>query len=305
MSRRAMGLCLVGAALAILASRNVAHAPPPSDARSQAPQSPERPGPSVGRPSPERSPESQEHRDDADAEQSTSAPAVAVQDQKESATGNGGTPEAEQHQKEDLIAQQTMAEAALQMLQLTKAQIGLGILGAAGLFLTLWYNIRATNAAVRTAEANRAWMSLSQTNVAERQIGEQTVLVIAMQWTNSGLSPALDCRILGTHKPVGKTENIPVFKRPNAADAATIAPIGKDQIVIANPITIAEDECRRFLSHEARIFLYCLVLYRDVYPKTPERHTEFCAELRYVGDSQKPDVKNFVLVPSGKQNRAN
>jgi hypothetical protein len=142
---------------------------PPFNAGPEPPERPERSGPPVGSPAPERSSQGQRQDNQAESQQPVTPPIATIRDSDEVKSSDGRSSESERREKEDLIAQQTMAEAALQMLKLTKRQIGLGVIGAALLIAALIYTARQTRAATEANKltrdaliaSHRAWMKVT------------------------------------------------------------------------------------------------------------------------------------------------
>lgn len=136
--RRAIWLLLVGVASSILWLAlfvSVAYAPPPMDAGPEAPQFPERPGVAVDAPTPETDAERPEQ--DAQAEPVQPAlPAPTVERESEPPRSDERSAAAEQREKDDLVAQQSMARAADDMLYLSKWQLGLAIIGVIAIITT-------------------------------------------------------------------------------------------------------------------------------------------------------------------------
>jgi hypothetical protein len=164
-------------------------------------QCPERPGMLIDAPTPQGGTERREHDNESKPEQ----PGVVVQDEGEPDGSNARTPEAEQREKEDLIAQQVMAEAALQMLKLTQWQIYLGIVGAILLLAALIYTARATRAAIKANEITRAafiadqrpWLNVSLVIDSDLTLYKDVaILDVSVTIQNIGKSPATDisCR---------------------------------------------------------------------------------------------------------------
>jgi hypothetical protein len=154
----------------------------------------------IDAPTPQGGTERREHDNESKPEQ----PGVVVQDEGEPDGSNARTPEAEQREKEDLIAQQVMAEAALQMLKLTQWQIYLGIVGAILLLAALIYTARATRAAIKANEITRAafiadqrpWLNVSLVIDSDLTLYEDVaILDVSVTIQNIGKSPATDIAV--------------------------------------------------------------------------------------------------------------
>lgn len=168
----------------------------PPRAGTKPPERPERPGVAIESPPPEGGGERQESDDQDEPEDASPAPPAAVQeavqDEDDADGRNARTDKAEQREQADLIAQQTMAEAAFKMLQLTKAQIVLGTVGAVLLLAALFYAARQTKAATQAANAALEANKLSRDIfVAEQRawlpIRQQDLKISApLEWERDG-----------------------------------------------------------------------------------------------------------------------
>ena len=202
--RRAIWLLLVGVASSILWLAlfvSVAYAPPPMDAGPEAPRFPERPGVAVDAPTPETDAERPEQ--DAQAEPVQPAlPAPTVERESEPPRSDERSAAAEQREKDDLVAQQSMARAADDMLYLSKWQLGLAIIGVIAIITTLLYTAKTANAAIEANNLNReafindqrAWLDVDVEVISDLVWNPGPTgggyFIIAISVTNCGKSPA-------------------------------------------------------------------------------------------------------------------
>lgn len=93
---------------------------------------------------------------DAAEQQTTAQPLRLPSNGEQAIKTNWGNPECskpQNHDEADLCEQRRMAKAAEDAVWLGKVQLGVGVVGAFLLFLTLYYSRKATNAAMLAAKA--------------------------------------------------------------------------------------------------------------------------------------------------------
>lgn len=258
-----------------------------------------------------------------DAEPSVDQPPAVGRDEQ-TVPGNGTAEESDDHQhdlreiaRSDLAAQESMAAATDELVELGWYQLAAGIAGAVLLLWTLLQTRKSTDAAVRAATAaeaniysNRAWMCLSGFSTAPFKDGWidgvhfDSGFALSVQLRNMGLSPALQCDVYRGLRIVKMSDDIPEFERSNTKDLRS-ATVGPQQTVSSPMMAITDSNVNDLLSGHARVFIYVHISYHDIYATTPMRHTEVCGEMQYTGDEQHADGvirKRFDLSPLGPQN---
>lgn len=209
---------------------------------------------------------------------------------------NWGKPECSQpktHDEADLCEQRRMAEAAENTLVLSKIQLILGVIGAALLFLTLFYGRQAARGAVVAARAAQASVATAS-DTAERQlrayvsVTPATLQNFKTPWTvgydcvvkNHGQTPASEINyVFGTG----------VFPNPLPPDFAFPAP---DRAIIKNGALFPDKEYFVWFRHNEdlaaqdiadvesdakRLHVWGTARYRDAFGRM--RTTEFSASV--------------------------
>ena len=125
-----------------------------------------------------------------------------------------------------------------------------------------------------------------------------------VSWTNSGTTPT-------------KTASSQVYMRalrselPKGFDLADLLPIKRNATVVGPKASVFEalrapiNDIRDVNEGKSHLYFWGWFAYRDIFPSTPQRLTEFCVELTNL-KSTKPDITdlstefNFNLVPCGR-----
>jgi hypothetical protein len=179
--------------------------------------------------------------------------------------------------REDLNAQQTMADSAQRTVSIGWWQLIVGIVGIVGLLVTLGYTIRATKAAEKAAEAataaltsDRAWIVYSGANIKPRNIGEP--IRYTVKFTNSGKTPGLNVMARHVVKIGRPDEDIGAFARVQetthqSEPPENIIPLGYDQ-TCASPIAtgnISQEMTNRITAGDAVVYVFGIINYDDVF----------------------------------------
>ncbi len=238
---------------------------------------------------------------------------------------------AEQNQKDDLKAQQSMAWAAISMTNAVWAQFGLGIIGIILLAVTARYAYRAAkaaeNAVKEAREATRAatrgvQAAEATTQIAERQLqtyvsqdepewkrllnpktDEHIGYALMIMWRNVGATPASRCRTRVAYAifPNGFTSDFDypegdVDKQPKP-QTSHLGPNGQLGSYIEFKLADINKAARR----EIDLVVWGWIEYDDVFPDTPRRRTEFSYKVEPRG---KPENFQFGLLAIGPHNGA-
>lgn len=207
---------------------------------------------------------------------------------------------AEQREKDDLVAQETMAESAEELLGLTQWQIYVGGAGISLLVATLILTIRATNAAV---EANK----ISRESV-ERQLrayvfldnksfhvgGEAPVSgpIVRASVINAGQTPAYDLRHwigIGFYEvPLAQTLDEGTFSATR-----TLGPGGSAVLEITKKAALTPEQIEALKAGKGAIYVWGRVEYRDAFKKP-----QF-ANFRLVADYVDGVAGRFMWLPEG------
>ena len=114
---------------------------------------------------------------------------------------------AEQREKHDLVAQQSMATSAYDLVILTWWQFGVGIVGITLLLFTLYLTRQANKAATRAAKAAEAAVNVASknaelqlrayalTSISEISMGEDGIAKATVTAVNAGQTPANQFRM--------------------------------------------------------------------------------------------------------------
>jgi hypothetical protein len=135
--------------------------------------------------------------------------------------------------------------------------------------------------------------------------GDPEGIYVYLTWKNEGHSPALKAQTVLACRRTDPDSDIPTFDAtPELEDSFIVgmrAPIHTPAIQLDHGIVDA-------IRHDqARLYIYAIVYYRDIYQGTPLRHTEVCGRLLCTGTETLRDgtiVPHFELQPVGPQNNA-
>jgi hypothetical protein len=181
-------------------------------------------------------------------------------DNAESETGDS-----EYYQREDLKAQQAMAEATDRIVTWTKVQIALGVVGTIFLLWTLFETRRATNIASDTAQRElRAYIGVKAGWIDFTNLRDPTATIVI---SNFGQTPAHDVR-WWIHSWI---EAFPL--KVELSDAPSDFVMGRSVMGPGNystqPITLGVPMSNRSLKElsekRAAIYIYGRVTYRDIF----------------------------------------
>lgn len=243
-----------------------------------------------------QNPETQQQPKDTDKPPTQPIPPIAPFDnarQAEPACGERCRV-AEQREKDDLIAQQQMANATKRMVTVGWWQFGLGCLGLLLLAITAWYAYRAAVAAENAvkeakkttriaAETNvffhessqkelRAYLSLSPGGVGFAFPGDGRLIVFAAH-KNNGQTPAKNARLFI------QAEKLPYplpkeFRFPSESFLPGVNVIHPgDSFTVSLNVDISPHDVI-WGDGTSRIYVFAYLFYVDVFKK--ERHTRAC-----------------------------
>lgn len=154
---------------------------------------------------------------------------------------------------------------------------------------------------------NRAWLFFDSWNVIPTRdgpVGEPVALTVETKWRNSGQTPAFNVRIdLEIHKlPAGCP--LPIWENPAPTDGKSI--VGPGAIISANAGPMKSQFMSDFLNSRADFYLFCKVVYSDVFEKTyASRTVEMSAKIAFVGEKNTPEgsiIYDCSFKPVGPQN---
>ncbi|MCF7746896.1 hypothetical protein GLP43_04860 [Sulfitobacter sp. M39] len=218
--------------------------------------------------------------------------------------------EATEREIKDLVAQQNMADATDQIVLLTKLQFVLGLLGTTALIYTLYLNWRSTEAAVKTAQAERAWLishgfDSGPINGFVDDVRTKNGFAVIANWKNAGRSPSINTECYTEHKLINPGEKTPVFQPgPHEGEIKT-ASIGPGNVV-SGPMRALNDADAETVRNGSRtMIVYSRMTYRDIFADTPIRHSEICVAVEINGEIVDDDgkkVPRVTFMPVGSQN---
>lgn len=200
------------------------------------------------------------------------------------------------HDEADLCEQIRMADAAEGSLFWLKAQFWLGLVGAAGLLLTLYYTAKSARAAADAANANLEAVRLSRRGfVAIKSFTFHRATWFANQEkvegfyirpvvSNLGNGPAV---ITST---IVSTRVIETPQAPTIEWSDTLTPpdqslfLGPGVDLFGHDIVINLLSLSKIYSGDIRVLYMFKYRYRDMFSKESAFCTESCFELRPMGD---------------------
>ena len=231
--------------------------------------------------------------------------------------------------KSDLCAQWKAADAAKVSADWTERTFYLGVGGALIGFFTLvaaalaaGYAKQAAKetergavAAVETLKSARAWILFDTvfhggiTNSADNRSGQSKFIKdgihIAVQWINSGQSPALNVEALIDYKLIGLDGVIPTFIPTWKSDGN--GTIGMNNKFLTDDLFIDDETTKQFRSGNIKIIVYSAVRYTDVFSPSEQRLSQSCLSFLHYGgqsiDAQGVATEKINIAPVGKQNR--
>ena len=226
----------------------------------------------------------------------------------------------QEREREDLIAQQSVAEATWVIVRFTFLQFMLSAAGLWALLKSLSLSQKATAAAINAIDVardaigiERAWVTffdvVPETHAALTTgdgVTHQSGIMMYIRWKNSGRSPAIKCIMYGEGRLIGIKEEIPTIVPMPNADVSHGLIIAQNQTSGAIPLTIVGADFDRFINREI-MAVYSKVTYIDVYKPEITRESECCVSVSYRGQILGPNGgRNFTydIYPRGPQNTA-
>jgi hypothetical protein len=216
-------------------------------------------------------------------------PVRILEEPKQSEDAERQQQEATEREIEDLVAQQNMADATDQLVLLTKLQFFLGMVGTGALVYTLYLNWRSTDAAVKTAQAERAWVishefdSVTINGFVDGTRTKNGFAVIA-KWKNAGRSPSINTECYTEHRLINPGEEIPIFQIGQHEGEIRQASIGPGNVV-SGPVRALNDVDAAAVRNGSKIMVvYSKMTYSDIFADTPIRHSEICVSVEFNGE---------------------
>lgn len=230
--------------------------------------------------------------------------------------------EAEQREKEDLVAQQSVAESTEKILWLSGLQMILAVIGTGALIYSILLNRKATNAAVVGAGAavsgadaardavevarkmgdaqTRAWLGFNSYQILLNKGDNGLVHEIHFRllWKNYGITPALDTNITTDRADSDVFESEDPFAR-DAQYNACVPPGAEPAAGLAVKLPIEE-----FLAtKDDPVGIVSMARYKTVADTENFKNSRVEIELRYVGLPGLSDLQKGSLSPSSVEVR--
>jgi hypothetical protein len=161
----------------------------------------------------------------------------------------------------------------------------------------------ARDAASAAQAANRAWISRNNFEPVIATGGKRNGepfegYYFGVSWRNTGVTPALNCRVWGSFYIIAKELLPPDYVFEKVESLLNIAgPVAPGGVISAHPCAISHDEIRDVRRGKLRVLFWGRAEYEDVLDQKP-RHWEFCMELKVGGD--RLDEAGIVLGPNFK-----
>lgn len=218
-----------------------------------------------------------------------------------------------QREKDDLVAQQSMAQYTEELVFWTRFQVLLAAVGTVALVYSLHLNRRATTAATDASfiarealGAERAWMTMVgpsfgvSLNSNVSGVTHDRVLVLRVRWKNDGRTPAIKTRASMNYEITDSHDEPAIRERFLSNDGALVGP---GNVVTTPPQVVDWETVMKVSNHEKFMFIYSRVQYEDTFYPGKTRMSEgvYHVEiLRRVGEEH-PDV---ILSPVGPRHNA-
>lgn len=216
----------------------------------------------------------------------------------------------ESREIDGLAAQKEIASWAMPMFWAATASAAVACLGLFLIFVTLIYTRSAaisarrmvresektTKAAIGTLHANRAWIVYERFNTmfslsayredivdgkrVTKELGR--ALGVKLIFTNRGASPTNNCAIHVLHEVRAADEKTPTFSAE--IEKNNIGSIGTNVPLQTQQQGVYGEDIRRFMEREICFFIYCKIVYNDIYSSELDRITEVCIKFMYDGN---------------------
>lgn len=241
--------------------------------------------------------------------QALGLPIRLLEDPKEKLDEQRDAKAAAQREKDDLVAQQSVADSTKQLVYLTVAQVILGLVGTAALAITLYLNARATQAAVQAAQSERAWIiadgfDSGQFSGTVNNLPTKAGFIVEVKWRNAGRSPSINTQCYSIYALLKPEDSLPTFTPDWLENEQKQAAVGPSNGFSGSPMALNDMEAVQFRSGERRLIIYSKVIYGDIFQSREHRSSEVCAEVHLNGEkmingSPQPNV---AFMPVGPQN---
>jgi hypothetical protein len=160
---------------------------------------------------------------------------------------------------------------------------------------------------------DRAWITAIDTVIEEHtnpNVGGTVYpngLGIRVKWKNSGRTPALNTEVFFAFRVVEWNEiEIPMLPKPQAF-TGTGAAVGPGLEITSGNAVIVGDRYNGVMARQAKVFIYSMVRYFDIFDGRIARASEACFEVLWLGSQVMPDGRTsnlFSRSPRGPQNTA-
>lgn len=218
--------------------------------------------------------------------------------------------EREKRELDNLSIQNRLANATDKIVLISLIQAIIGVLGTISLIYTIILNQRSTNTAIETLHSDRAWIipDLIDAGTVKNSFidGQYTEngLVFIMKWKNAGRSPSLETDCYVQYKIIERSEEIPLFSRPNKSRDSRRAVAGPNTVFSGVPIGINDEFSEKIRSRKYKLIIYSQVEYRDIFSNSNIRHSEMCLEVDINGQQEQNGqlIPRFTYTAVGTQN---
>jgi hypothetical protein len=249
--------------------------------------------------------------------QTFSVPVTIISEPEETDRSNHDREKANQRDVEDLAAQKSMADSTIQIVKLTedmlwlsKLQFALGFVGTGLLFYTLYLNWQSTDAAVKAAHSERAWVTSNGfehgfiRNGFIDKVPVRDGFLVVPKWQNTGRSPSISTEVFTSNRVIMPGEPVPHFMLTRGPEEQSHMSVGPGHGIVGMPSPLNDEDAAAVRSGKKRMIIYSRADYRDIYGQ--QRHTEVCAEVEFNGEQEinGEKIPRIAFKPVGPQNSA-
>jgi hypothetical protein len=151
--------------------------------------------------------------------------------------------------------------------------------GVLVVFTFLMYRVAdETNETSRTTQ--RAFMNFAASTAGVRysKSGDMVSQEVLLNWANSGTTPAKDA-VSRVSVQAWRTDLPDGFAFPDVGDSQRVMLTFGPKDVTGIPVAVPLQDLRDAWEGKAKIFFWGWIVYRDIFPDSPERLTQFCTQM--------------------------
>lgn len=171
----------------------------------------------------------------------------------------------------------------------------------------------SAEATITIAGSSRAWMVYDTLihgafrDATVEGVPHKTGLMFHVGWENAGSSPAIRLQGYSTGVVVAIDSPPPPFAADWGSSPAVHMPLGQGRKMSTVAFPLFDENLERFRNREAKLFIYSVLEYFDIYSPAAKRISEVCVEIIFDGyavDARGGNIPHLQIRPAGPQNLA-